>query len=320
MKHHSQNIFSLIFSQITKAFLPSLKSSLWLLKMMIPITLVATILDFYGIIALVSDYTEPFFKLLGLSGEAAFVFITSCLTSIYSAIAVMATFGFELREVTIMASMCLIAHNLIVEGVIQSKSGSSFWGITILRIAMALACGFLLNIAIPQEYAGKLLLDMSANKANSVVELLSGWAISTMSLSLKILVIIYLLNILQNLLKAFRVIDAMIKYLSPLMFVLGLPKSTSFLWIVANTLGLAYGGAIIVAEINKGEMSCDDAKLLNTSIASTHSLVEDTALFLALGVGLWWLVLPRLFFSIVAVWSQRLLRLLKLQSSYRVTT
>lgn len=307
-----KNTLSRLLSAVKYSVKPSFKSAVWLLKMMLPIMLLVSLLDYFGIVGFVSVYTEPLFNLLGLDGNAAFVFITSCMTSIYSAIGVMALFGFDLRSVTIMASMCLIAHNLIIEGAIQKKAGVSFFGITMLRISMSLLCGFLLNRVIPADYTGRLFLSVVVDKPQNILDVFSIWAVTALKLSVKVIIIVYLLNALQNILKEFKVISLITKPLLPLMAILGLPRSTTFLWIVANTLGLAYGGAIIVEEVERGELSRSDVGLLNTSIAQTHSLLEDTFLFVSLGVGLWWVLVPRFIFSIVTVWVQRGFRVLML--------
>ncbi len=299
------NTLRIVKDQILAAVAPSLKSAIWLLKMMIPIMLLVSILDLYGVIGYLSQYTTPIFNLIGLDGQAAFVYITSCLASIYSAIGVMALFGFDLREVTIMASMCLIAHNLIIEGAIQSRTGVTFWGITTLRIISSLVCGYPLNLIIPTDLGGTLHLDVVSTKADTFTEMLSQWAGTSLNLAIKVVIIIYLLNVLQNILRAFNLIDRLTRMLHPIILLLGLPNSTSFLWMVANTLGLAYGGAIIVEEVSKGEIKSREATLLNISIAQTHSLLEDTALFMALGLGAGWLMIPRLTLSIITVWGLR---------------
>lgn len=305
-----KKIITLLKEQLAEAFTPSIKATLWLLKMMIPIMLLVSLLDFYGIIGFISQYTTPLFNIIGLDGKAAFVFITSCLTNIYSAIGVMSLFDFSFREVTIMASMCLIAHNLIIEGAIQSRTGVTFWGVTLLRIISSLLCGYLLNIVIPGDISGNLYLEMTSTKATSLAELLNTWAVSSLKLAIKVTIIIYSLNVLHNLLKVCNMIDILTKALKPIITILGLPRSTSLLWVVANTIGLAYGGAIIVEEIAKGEITEKEASLLNISISQTHSLLEDTILFIVIGVGAWWLILPRLTLSIISVWSYKGVKLL----------
>ncbi len=284
---------------------PSLKSTLWLLRMIIPITLFVGVMDYYGLLEVISGFTAPLFEMLGLPAQAALVFITSSLTSIYSAIAVMGILDLGLREVTILASMCLISHNLIVEGVIQAKSGASFWRMTLIRVVFALVCGFLLNLLMPMYSESAMAISTTNAKMESLWDAIENWGVNAAWLALQILVIVYLLTVLQGALREFKIIGLITRYLTPLMLVMGLPRSTAFLWVLANTLGLAYGGALIVQEIQSGGISKKDAALFNTSVASTHSLLEDTLLFIAIGVGLWWLVLPRLVFSIGSVWVQR---------------
>ncbi len=304
-------VITIVKQQIIESIKPSAKSALWLLKMMLPIMLGVSMLDYFGFIEMISGYTTPLFNLLGLDGRAAFVYITSVLASIYSAIGVMTLFGFELREVTIMASMCLIAHNLIIEGAIQSRSGVSLWGVTLLRIGSSLLCGYLLNLILPSDMAGRVYLDMASDRAETLLQVFSIWFSTSVKLSLKVILIIYSLNVLQNIMKAMNLLDLITRSIWPLLTLLGLPRSTSFLWVVANTLGLTYGGAIIIEEYSKGQMPRRDASLLNISLAQTHSLLEDTVLFVSLGVGLLWVVVPRLILSIITVWAQRGINALK---------
>ena len=86
---------------------------------------------------------------------------------------------------------------------------------------------------------------------------------------------------------------------------LGPPAKASFLWIVINVVGYAYGAGIVVAEIESGRMKPQDGDLFNHHAAVCHSLLEDTALFLALGLPLFWLTLPRLAMAAVVVWAER---------------
>ncbi len=93
------------------------------------------------------------------------------------------------------------------------------------------------------------------------------------------------------------------------MKVLGLPESVTFLWIVAYTLGLAYGSAIMLEESENGRLSREDADLLNHHIAISHSLLEDTLLFVAIGVPAAWIIFPRIFLSMAEVWILKIRRL-----------
>jgi len=114
------------------------------------------------------------------------------------------------------------------------------------------------------------------------------------------------LMILQRLIREFGVAGLLARALYPLLWLLGLPRSTAFLWITANTLGLAYGGAVLIEESRSGALARRDVELLNRSIAVCHSLLEDTILFVAIGAGALWITLPRLVLAAAAVWGYRL--------------
>jgi hypothetical protein len=90
------------------------------------------------------------------------------------------------------------------------------------------------------------------------------------------------------------------------MLFFGLPAKTAFLWIVANTLGLAYGAAVMIDEVEAGKISAEDVDLLNHHISVSHSNVEDLLLFTAIGGILPWMLLSRWAMSLVLVWERRL--------------
>jgi hypothetical protein len=52
-------------------------------------------------------------------------------------------------------------------------------------------------------------------------------------------------------------------------------------------------------------MTQEAGDLFNPHAAIMHSLFEDTLLFLAISVPLFWLIVPRLIFALVVVWSKR---------------
>ena len=93
---------------------------------------------------------------------------------------------------------------------------------------------------------------------------------------------------------------------SPFLKIMGLDKKLGFLWMTAIVFGLAYGGAVIVEETKDGSLSKEDLEMLHLSIGINHSMVEDPALFMSLGLSAFWLYVPRLIMAIVTV---RLLRL-----------
>ncbi|MDR2936451.1 MAG: nucleoside recognition protein [Rikenellaceae bacterium] len=247
---------------------PALRSAVRILKLTLSVTLVVSYLNYAGVIAWAARLLEPLFGHLGLPGEAVSVFLTSVLVNIYAAIAVIDTIGFDYRAVVILAVMCLIAHNLIVETAIQRKTGSRAAFIVPLRIGAALIAGSGLNLILPAAMDGRLVF---GGVATAIPASWSGvfmqWMVASVWLSLKMLCLIVGLNVLQSVLREFGLIDALIWPLRPAMRVFGLPRSTSFLWVVANCVGLAYGGAVMTGEIEKGEIPLRDARCASTPIS-----------------------------------------------------
>ena len=106
---------------------------------------------------------------------------------------------------------------------------------------------------------------------------------------------------------------------APIMKLFGLPREASFLWIVINVVGYAYGAGIIEEQVHEGSMKPQDADLLNHHAAISHSLLEDSVLFLAVGIPFLWITLPRLVLAILVVWLERARRRF-LRRSFRAGT
>lgn len=136
-------------------------------------------------------------------------------------------------------------------------------------------------------------------------ELVVEWCYSTVSILVKMTLLIYSLAILQRILSEFGVIRWVSKFLKPLLLLFGLPARCSFLWIVANILGIAYGGAVMMEEVRAGKLSLRDIKLVNQHIGISHSNLEDLALVASIG-GIWWvMLLSRWAGSFILVWGYR---------------
>lgn len=298
---------SRIKSAVISALPKAKKTTIWLLKIIIPISLAVSIFHYLGVIDVIARYLAPVFSIVGLPGEAAIVFITSIFLSLYAPIAIIATLPLDARDITILAVMCLIAHNMIVETAVQSKTGSSYWRMFLIRIVSAFLAAYFLNLLLPQNIKSAELVGESIIY-ESFWSMLGSWGLGTLWLIVKVLLIITGLMILQEVLKEFKILDIISKSLSPLVTAMGLPKSTSFLWFVAHLLGLTYGSAVMIDSFENNELSRQDADLLNHHVAVNHSTLEDTLLFVAIGVPVLWMIIPRFVLAIIIVWFVRFLQ------------
>lgn len=292
---------------IRGALRPAWQTAVWIIKMIVPITLATSILAYLGVIEWVSTQIAPLFGVIGLPGSSGLVFLTAALSNHYAAVAVIATLGFDYRSVVILSVMAVLCHNLIIESVIQHKTGVSAWKMSLLRVVSAFIAAALMNHLLPAHLAGTLFLPEQALPPQSWGEVGIAWLKMTLPLCLLIVAIIMVLHMIQRILQEFRLLDLLSVPLRPFMALFGLPRSTSFLWIICNVVGLTYGGAALIDEIDRGEVTPEDSRLLNTHVALSHSLLEDTAIFYSVGVGLFWLLIPRILLAICAVWILRLI-------------
>jgi hypothetical protein len=280
-----------------------MKTAWWLIKITVPVSFGVMLLDYFGILTLMAQYTGPVFRHLGLPGISAIVLVTSVFTNIYSVVAVLSILQLPMREGVILASMCLVSHAFLIETAVMKRTGSSVIRMLLLRLTGSFIIGWLLNMIMPGSISADIHSIIQKHQDFSIVFM--HWLSSVSRTTLKILILVNLLLVFQQILDEFGWIGAIEKPLSPVMKIMGLPRSTTLSWVVANLIGLAYGSAIMIDESEKGKMNRQDADLLNHHVALSHSQLEDPLLFLTLGYAIHWLIWPRIIIAIASVWLRK---------------
>ena len=277
------------------------KGFLWILKIIVPISFLTALITWSGYISTLDVILKPVMEQIGLPAVAALPILVGLLTGIYGAIAAMAPLSLSVDQMTLVAVFVLIAHNLIQEGMIQNNSGLPFLRANLIRltasfITVLIISKFIGDVSAPGELSNPLAADRL-----SFLSMLNAWTMSTLVLSGKMFVIIVTLMIVFETMKRYELIGRITALLNPVLRVLGLNKNTGILWLTAAFFGLTYGAAVIVEEAREGNITAEELESLQVSIGINHAIVEDTALFLTLGIGFVWLVLPRFTVAIVAV-------------------
>jgi hypothetical protein len=287
-----------------KSVLPgTTKTCIWLIKITVGVSFTIMFLKYFNILPVISQFLAPLFNSIGLPGEAALPFVTGYFVNVYAAISVAVSFDFDIRALTILSTMVLCAHNMITETAVQKKTGTSAIRIVVVRTLSAITLAFLSNKFMPGEM--KAMAGGSYASDVEFMTLFKEWIRSTSVVVVKMTVLIYTLAILQKIMAEYGVIRWVSKFLRyPLAF-FGLPARTSFLWIVANTLGLAYGAAVMMEEVESGKVTGRDVDLLNTHISISHSNFEDLFLLSAMGATWYILLFSRWIGSFVLVWELR---------------
>lgn len=317
--NETSDITSRIQSAVKNGLSSGLKTAFLLAKIMVPVSLGVALLQWSGVLTWAARFLAPAMGLLGLPGEAAFVLVSSALLTNYSAIAVIETLPLTMREITILAIMCLTAHNLIVETAIMKKSGSSAIKMVVMRIGWAFAAGYVFNLVLPADGATVITATGTGTAAVAFLPMLTAWSLSTLRLVVKIIVLVLLIMIGQRLMEEFRIMDFLSKLTAPAMRIFGLPHSASFLWIILNVVGYAYGAGIIMERVKDGKMKPQEADLVNHHACLCHSLLEDSILYVAIGVPLFWITVPRVVMALIVVWFERIRRH-RFRKSFKVGT
>lgn len=272
----------------------------WICKLLIPAAFVVTVLQWAGFLHWLETALAPLMTLINLPGEAALPIISGMLMGNYVTIAILAVLPFSLPQITLISVFSMIAHNLIVEGVIQHNSGLNIAKITVIRIAAAALTVWVIShfytgtsasITVPAEFMA----------FTPFRELMLEWLVSTGLLVLRVFGIIMGIMIALEIFKITGWIENVIRFFRPVMRVLGLPEKASPLWVITSAFGLMFGGAVIMEEATRSRLTKKELEHLHISIGINHSMVEDPLLFLALGVNALWLWIPKLLAGISAV-------------------
>ena len=291
-------------------------SFVWICKIIVPVSFFVALLQWSGWLNQLDFLLNPLMGLINLPAAAALPIVIGMLVGPPAVIAIITVIPFTIGQMTLIAIFTTIAHMLITEGIIQFKSGINIIKITVVRIAVAM-----LTVLIVSQFLGDTSQSIVA-PANLMVyipfiEALKSWIIDLIGLSIKIFVIIMIVMTILDCLRSLGWIKYLLRFFKPFMRILGLSDRAVMIWVAAVGFGLVYGGAVILEEAEKGTLTKEEREPLHISIGINHSMVEDTALFVALGLSVFWLVIPRLIMAIVVVQSYNAVKYLKNTALHR---
>ena len=308
-----------------KAFLPRIKIGakaglnrgvsgfFWLLKILVPISFATALLVHFELIYKLDFLLSPAMDLLKLPASAVIPLVIGLFTGIYGAVAAMAVLPLTTSQMALIAIFLLISHNIVLESVVQGKSGinpffAAFFRITVSCI-VTFICARIMGDELLQPIAASAQIIVHDGQTFSLM--LKVWLWDIFKLCVQIFFIIMPLMLLLELAKEFNTIYYITKAISPVLFMLGLNKKTGILWLTAATFGLAYGSAVLVEETKTKSFAKVDITPLHLSIGINHAMIEDPALFLPLGISPVWLWAPRLIAAIAATYLFHTLNFLR---------
>jgi len=291
-----------LINEIKDILMDSGSTYLFLLKIMIPISIIVKILEDLGAIELIGQNLSPAMGIVGLPGDFGLVIATAMIANIYGALIVFFQLSinntYTVAQVTILACMMLIAHTLPIEGRIAQKAGVRLWFTVSFRILGAFLFGIILNLIFTQFnlFQNENVLIWKPDYTNSSI---FQWITGQIGYYIMIFLIILSLVILMKVLKTTGALEKMNNFLRPGVEFLGMSKNAAILPIIGMTLGLAYGGGLIVREVKSKLISKKDVFLSLSFMDLSHSLIEDTLLTLAIGASIFAILFGRIVFTII---------------------
>ena len=279
-----------------------------LFKVMVPVLVAVKILKELGLIQYLAVPLEPLMRAVGLPAEMGLVWATAMLNNIYSSMVVLLTLvedtPLTTAQATVLGTMILVARSLPVELKIAQKSGPRLLFQGVMRIGAALLIGWVLHLV----YSGfdwlqdpvRILLSPEAGRGAGEEPLLSWIAAQARNL-VSIFGIIVGLLFAMRLLERFRITTLMNRLLQPVLHLVGIGPKASTIAIIGITLGISYGGGLIIREARSGRLDKRDVFYALTLMGLAHSLFEDTMLMVMIGGDLSGILWARIVLALVTV-------------------
>ncbi|OED31322.1 hypothetical protein BHE17_01540 [Planococcus maritimus] len=272
-----------------------LKTTWSLGKIIFPITLLVTMLQFTPVLPFIIDLVAPVMGIFGLSGEAAVPLVLGNALNLYAGIAGILSLELTVKEVFILAVMLSFSHNIFIETGVALKVGVRLWIVLVVRFGLAALSAFLINLfwsgggevaqygftpeaaAAPETWLGIFLLGLE--KASFGV--------------LQLAMIVIPLMLMIQILKDRQYLQKISNMMGPLTRLIGVEKNTSLTLASGLIFSLAMGAGVMIQAVQEDGVSRKDATLAFIFLVACHAVVEDTLIFIPLGIPIWPLLLIR---------------------------
>lgn len=273
-----------------------------LFKVLIPTLIVVKIAEAAGAVYWLNIAMAPIVALIGLPADMAIVLTTTMLTNPYAGLMLLSATptaaSLSVAQTTIIASFMLFAHSLPVEAAITRNAGLRVGVTLIVRVGAAILFCVLLNLFFSQfnllgETANLHLPQFDATPS------LMQWTLDQIKGLVFIQGVIVVLIIGLELLRWIGVERLIQKMMHPILVLVGIGSRASTIVIVGLTLGLGFGGGLMIKDVRQGMIPAQAAVGSLVLINLYHSVFEDTAVMMLLGPSLFYILVVRGCFALI---------------------
>jgi len=284
-----------LFKEIKDVTLP-------LYKILIPFVFIIKLLEILGIVDIIAKAFAPLMGLIGLPSELGIIWVTAIVINIYAAlillINILPSLDVSVAEITILTVAMLFAHNLLVESAISKSAGVSFVFTSLYRLVSAFLACWVLNLI----YSKFNYLQEPFTTSFTLETPQPGlwlWLKDQIFYLFFIFIIVAVLVTILEFLKVIGIERFLKKILIPPLRFFGISESSMNIIIVGMTIGLQFGGGILIKEVNSGKIDKQSVFLSILMINLVHAIIEDTMLMLAVGGHFSGVIFARIIFSLL---------------------
>jgi len=288
-------------SSLKKGLLAGVKTTWTLSKVIFPITLIVTLLQFTPVLPWVINVIEPLMKVLGLPGEAAIPLVLGNVLNLYAGIAGILSLELTVKEVFILAMMLSFSHNLFIETGVALRVGVKLWIVLVIRLGLAFLSALVIRFFWHggEEIAKYGLVQDQSVDPNGWGEIfLLGLEKASLGVLQLALIVIPLMVIVQFL-RDFHYLEKFSQKFTPVTKLLGIQPNASMTLVSGLVVGLAFGAGLMIQAVEEDGVSKKDATLVFIFLVACHAVIEDTLIFAPLGIPILPLLLIRLVTALI---------------------
>ncbi len=270
-------------------------------KIIFPITILVVILQHTPILPWIVKLISPLMSLFGLSGEAAIPLVLGNALNLYAGIAGILSLDLTVKEVFILAVMMSFAHNLFIETGVALKVGVKLWIVLVVRLGLAAVSGIIINLV--WKGGGEMAKYGIAPEVTAAPD---GWLeIFLLGLQkasfgvLQLALIVIPLMLAVQFLKDNHYLEKFSAKFAPVTRLIGVQPNASMTLAAGLIIGLAYGAGVMIQAVEEDGVSNRDATLSFIFLVACHAVIEDTLLFVPLGISVWPLLVIRIITAFV---------------------
>ncbi|MDE5414094.1 nucleoside recognition domain-containing protein [Alkalihalobacterium chitinilyticum] len=287
---------------LIRGLMVGLQTTWTLGKIIFPITLIITILGYTPVLEWLAQLLAPVMGWIGLPGEAAIPLILGNVLNLYAAIGAILTMELTVKEVFILAVMLSFSHNLFVESAVAAKVGIRMSVVLAVRLGLALFSAWVIHLL---WQGGSEIAQYGFVSSGNEAEV-TGWLAivwkgiesATIGIAQLALIVIPLMIFIQ-IMKELNWLKVFSKWMSPFTRMLGIRENTSTTLASGLFFGLAFGAGVMIQAVKEDGVKKKDLYLVFIFLVACHAVIEDTLIFIPLGIPIWPLLIIRVVTAIV---------------------